>query len=60
MTQGIYNYNGAKAEIKVWTPHVENDDEYSTSRIALKNGPYNGYESVESGWAVGKSKCVWG
>jgi len=31
---------------------VENDDEYSTSRIALKNGPYYDYESIEAGWVV--------
>ncbi|KMT17961.1 hypothetical protein BVRB_2g033070 isoform C [Beta vulgaris subsp. vulgaris] len=50
-----YNYNGAKAEMKVYTPHVEHDDEYSTSRIALKTGPSYSYESVESGWAVNPS-----
>ncbi|KAL9226865.1 hypothetical protein vseg_002628 [Gypsophila vaccaria] len=51
LTEG-YNYNGAKADIKVWNPLVERDDEYSSSHIALKNGPYKIYESVEAGWIV--------
>lgn len=38
--------------MKVYTPHVDHDDEYSASRIALKTGPSYSYESVESGWAV--------
>lgn len=38
--------------MKVWNPHVESDDEYSTSRVALKTGPINTYEAMESGWAV--------
>lgn len=51
MTDG-FNFQGAKADIKVWTPNVEHDDEYSASRIALKTGHYSSYESLESGWAV--------
>ena len=51
MTEG-FNYHGAKADIKVWNPYVEHDDEYSTSRIILENGAYNNYECVESGWMV--------
>lgn len=47
-----YNYNGAKGDIRVWNPYVELDDEWSTSQIALQNGPYDVFESVESGWAV--------
>ncbi|XP_031374020.1 uncharacterized protein LOC116188672 [Punica granatum] len=47
-----YNYNGAKGDIRVWNPYVEFDDEWSLSQIALQNGPYNDFESVESGWAV--------
>ncbi|PIN13242.1 hypothetical protein CDL12_14122 [Handroanthus impetiginosus] len=47
-----FAYFGGKADIKVWNPNVERDDEYSTSRVALKSGPYYDYEAVESGWAV--------
>ncbi|XP_058223053.1 protein neprosin-like, partial [Rhododendron vialii] len=51
LTEG-YSYSGAKGDIKVWNPFVETDDEYSTSRVSLKNGPYMSYEAIESGWAV--------
>ena len=51
LTEG-YNYAGVKGDIKVWNPHVESDNEYSTSRISLRSGPYFDFESVESGWAV--------
>lgn len=43
---------GAKGDIRVWNPKVESDDEYSTSQVALKSGPYYDYEAIESGWAV--------
>ncbi|XP_044462967.1 uncharacterized protein LOC123193951 [Mangifera indica] len=45
-------YSGAKADIKVWDPFVESDDEFSTSRVSLQSGPYYDFESIESGWAV--------
>lgn len=51
LTEG-YRYNGAKGDIKVWTPKVDFDDDYSTSQVCLVNGPYWAFESVESGWAV--------
>ncbi|XWS17666.1 hypothetical protein CRYUN_Cryun33cG0087200 [Craigia yunnanensis] len=54
LTEG-YNYAGVKGDIKVWNPHVESDNEYSTSRISLRSGPYYDFESVESGWAVNPS-----
>ncbi|KAL8499120.1 hypothetical protein ACS0TY_022190 [Phlomoides rotata] len=47
-----YAYLGGKGDIKVWNPHVESDDEYSTSRVALKIGSQSDYEAIESGWAV--------
>ncbi|KAA8525187.1 hypothetical protein F0562_006949 [Nyssa sinensis] len=50
-----YSYSGAKGDIKVWNPFVESDDEYSTSQVCLKSGPYYDYESVEAGWAVNPS-----
>ena len=50
-----YRYLGGKGDIRVFNPHVENDDEYSTSQVALINGPYNNYELIESGWAVSNS-----
>ncbi|KAL3818978.1 hypothetical protein ACJIZ3_004883 [Penstemon smallii] len=53
-TEG-YAYLGAKGDIKVWNPQVEHDDEYTTSQVALKSGPYNNYEAIESGWAVNPS-----
>lgn len=51
LTEG-YNYAGVKGDIKVWNPYVESDDEYSTSRISLRSGPWYDFESVEAGWAV--------
>ncbi|KAK0570591.1 hypothetical protein LWI29_003588 [Acer saccharum] len=57
ITEG-YHYSGVKADIKVWNPFVESDDEYSTSRVLLACGPYYDFESVESGWAVDASKTT--
>ncbi|KAL9400129.1 hypothetical protein Peur_009090 [Populus x canadensis] len=54
LTEG-YSYSGVKGDIKVWNPHVESDDEYSTSQVSLKSGPYYDFESVEAGWAVNPS-----
>ncbi|GFZ16688.1 similar to AslB [Actinidia rufa] len=54
LTDG-FSYSGAKGDIKVWNPYVESNDEYSTSQVSLKNGPYKSYEAVESGWAVNPS-----
>ncbi|KAL6528770.1 hypothetical protein OROMI_028946 [Orobanche minor] len=50
-TEG-YAYLGGKGDIRVWNPSVESDDEYSTSQVALKSGPYYDFEAIESGWAV--------
>ncbi|GFQ00161.1 hypothetical protein PHJA_002160100, partial [Phtheirospermum japonicum] len=50
-TEG-YAYLGAKGDIKVWNPRVGSYDEYFTSRVALKSGPYYDFEAIESGWAV--------
>ncbi|KAH0713027.1 hypothetical protein KY289_008986 [Solanum tuberosum] len=50
-TEGI-RYMGGKTDMKTWNPHVEEDDEYSTSRLALMSGAYNDYQDIESGWAV--------
>lgn len=47
-----YRYLGAKGDIKVCSPFVEKDDEYSTSQVSLLNGSYNDFECVEAGWAV--------
>ncbi|KAK6116848.1 hypothetical protein DH2020_049414 [Rehmannia glutinosa] len=54
-TEG-YAYIGAKGDIKVWNPPVEKDDEYTTSRVSLKSGPYYDYQAIESGWAADSSK----
>lgn len=37
-------------------PKVELDDEYSTSRVALKTGPYYDFEAMEAGWQVSSMK----
>nr|XP_027189427.1 uncharacterized protein LOC101489305 [Cicer arietinum] len=50
-----YRYLGGKGDIKVCSPNVEKDDEYSTSQVSLLNGAYNDFECVESGWAVNPS-----
>ncbi|KAL5728925.1 hypothetical protein ACHQM5_001948 [Ranunculus cassubicifolius] len=47
-----YSYIGAKAEINLWNPSLESDDEYSSGQIWLRNGPPQSYESVEAGWVV--------
>lgn len=47
-----YSYIGAKANINVWNPRVEADDEYTTGQMWLRNGPYNNSDSIELGWMV--------
>ncbi|KAI3822023.1 hypothetical protein L1987_09604 [Smallanthus sonchifolius] len=54
LTEG-YSYSGAKVDIKVWTPYVEKEDEYSTSRVLIQNGGFKDFELVETGWAVNPS-----
>ncbi|KAF9615994.1 hypothetical protein IFM89_027933 [Coptis chinensis] len=51
LTEG-FRYSAAKADINIWNPGVEFDDEFSSAQIWLQNGAYNDYESVESGWIV--------
>nr|GLL38024.1 uncharacterized protein LOC109179734 [Ipomoea trifida] len=54
-TEG-FSYLGAKGDIRVHNPHVQSDDEYSTSQVTLSGGgPYNAYEEIQSGWAVNPS-----
>jgi hypothetical protein len=53
-----YSYSGVKGDIKVWNPRVESDNEYSTSQVSLKSGPYYDFESVEAGWAVSKTLLI--
>uniref|UniRef100_A0A7N1A578 Neprosin PEP catalytic domain-containing protein n=1 Tax=Kalanchoe fedtschenkoi TaxID=63787 RepID=A0A7N1A578_KALFE len=43
------SYTRGKAEMNVWNPYVDKDDEYSLSYIAVRNSYF---ESVQSGWAV--------
>ncbi|KAJ4836972.1 hypothetical protein Tsubulata_025282 [Turnera subulata] len=54
LTEG-FSYSGVKGDIRVWNPQVESDDEYSTSQVSLKSGPYYDFESLEAGWAVNPS-----
>ncbi|MBA0737676.1 hypothetical protein Gogos_011129, partial [Gossypium gossypioides] len=53
-----YNYIGAKADINVWTPNVEAQDEYTTAQIWLKAGPGDNFESIESGWTKDSYKTT--
>ncbi|XP_071716142.1 protein neprosin-like [Rutidosis leptorrhynchoides] len=50
-----FSYSGAKVDIRVWTPYVEKEDEYSTSRVLIENGGLTDFELVETGWAVNPS-----
>ncbi|KAH7657534.1 Neprosin domain-containing protein [Dioscorea alata] len=50
-----YSYIGAKADINVWNPRVEADNEYSTAQIWLRNGPFNNSDTIEFGWIVNPS-----
>ncbi|XP_020548742.1 uncharacterized protein LOC105174857 isoform X3 [Sesamum indicum] len=54
-----FAYMGAKGDIRVWNPKVELDDEYSTSQVALKSGPYYDYEAIEAGWADPATSNWW-
>ncbi|XP_035831044.1 uncharacterized protein LOC110876003 isoform X2 [Helianthus annuus] len=56
-TEG-YSYSGAKADTKVWTPYVEKEDEYSTSRVVIQNGGLRDFELVETGWAADGSRTT--
>uniref|UniRef100_A0A7N1A7J8 Neprosin PEP catalytic domain-containing protein n=1 Tax=Kalanchoe fedtschenkoi TaxID=63787 RepID=A0A7N1A7J8_KALFE len=42
------SYTGGKADMEVWNPYVDKDDEYSLSQIAIQNSRL---ETVQSGWA---------
>ncbi|XP_028067177.1 uncharacterized protein LOC114269987 [Camellia sinensis] len=50
VTNGL-RYSGVEGDIEVHNPFVESDDDYSTSRVALKNGD----EAIQFGWAVNPS-----
>ncbi|KAI6679973.1 hypothetical protein NL676_033854 [Syzygium grande] len=45
ITEG-YSYSGAKGDTKVFNPHVERDDEWTTSQIALKSAVLQDYECM--------------
>lgn len=49
-----FNYIGALADINIWNPRVEADDEYSSSMISLRNGEY----VIECGWTVSFSSSA--
>ncbi|KAI3687374.1 hypothetical protein L1987_81069 [Smallanthus sonchifolius] len=57
LTEG-YSYSGAKVDIKVWTPYVEKEDEYSTSRVLIQNDGFKDFELVETGWAADGSRTT--
>ena len=47
-----FNYIGASGQINVWNPKVDLWNDFTASRIWLKNGPSEKFESVEAGWMV--------
>ncbi|KAM4123986.1 hypothetical protein ACB094_01G198400 [Castanea mollissima] len=47
-----YDFVGARGVINVWNPRVDSPDEYTTAQIWIKNGPNDGFESIEAGWMV--------
>ncbi|RWR82744.1 hypothetical protein CKAN_01147700 [Cinnamomum micranthum f. kanehirae] len=51
LTQG-YRYNGVHANINVWNPYVEADDEYTSAQIWVVNGPYYLQDTIQTGWTV--------
>ncbi|CAN1219153.1 hypothetical protein LINPERPRIM_LOCUS1531 [Linum perenne] len=46
-----YSYSGVKGNIRVWNPHVE-DDDYSLSHVSLLSGGKRDFENIRSGWMV--------
>ncbi|WOK96888.1 hypothetical protein Cni_G05596 [Canna indica] len=52
---GDFQYNGLKANLNIWNPLVEYDDEFTTSQIWLKNGNDSSFDSIEAGWTVNPS-----
>ncbi|XP_039143158.1 uncharacterized protein LOC120280384 isoform X2 [Dioscorea cayenensis subsp. rotundata] len=50
-----FSYTGAKADINVWNPPVEADDEYTTGQMTLTSGPFNNSDTIEVGWMVNPS-----
>ncbi|KAL0015124.1 hypothetical protein SO802_002193 [Lithocarpus litseifolius] len=50
-TEG-YGFVGARGVINVWNPRVDSPDEYTTAQIWIKNGPNDGFESIEAGWML--------
>ncbi|CAN0907321.1 hypothetical protein LINGRAHAP2_LOCUS24735 [Linum grandiflorum] len=51
MLTGGYSYSGVKGNIRVWNPHVE-DDDYSISHVSLVSGGIHDFETIRSGWSV--------
>ncbi|XP_023524233.1 uncharacterized protein LOC111788198 [Cucurbita pepo subsp. pepo] len=49
-----FNYIGASGQINVWNPKVDLWNDFTASRIWLKNGPSEKFESVEAGWMVNR------
>ncbi|KAJ8459874.1 hypothetical protein OPV22_032800 [Ensete ventricosum] len=46
---------GAKAIINLWNPSVQQDSEYSSAKIWLRNGPTDRSNNIEAGWMVNPS-----
>ena len=57
ITEG-FSYSGAKANIKVFKPFVESNDDYSSSQVMIRNGPLQSFDTIEAGWAVSISTSL--
>lgn len=51
ITEG-FAYLGARGDIAIFNPQVERENEYTTSHVALENGPHDKFEAVKAGWTV--------
>ncbi|XP_072983439.1 protein neprosin-like [Typha latifolia] len=47
-----YSYTGAAANLNLWNPYVSGFQEFSSSQIWIRNGPYDNADSIETGWIV--------
>ncbi|OAY83977.1 hypothetical protein ACMD2_04610 [Ananas comosus] len=47
-----FSYIGSKANLNLWKPYVAAHDEYSSSQIWMRNGPFSNADSLETGWIV--------
>ncbi|CAK9317383.1 unnamed protein product [Citrullus colocynthis] len=53
-----FNYIGASGDINIWNPKLDLPSDFTASKIWLKNGPSQKFESVEAGWMVDSYKST--